>query len=283
MIVKTFNQVKKYLPAITIKADITSIDDMFNIAESELVEEIISQELYALLLLTLEVDKNLLGQCERVIALAGFLKAIPDLDLVLTQSGFAVHSSEAMLPASTARVKALTIGLQDRLDSSIDTLIRFLLASEKYQDIWRATSQFEKITAGLITNYSEFKDFAQYSSSFAQAYPRSYSEFKRLYSSFNIALMGDIASYLSSDFCNEVVEKVRDKESLSTHEKYVVGLLKYAICAMSLGDLQMGRAHTIKARAYMLKFPAAFPTFFLSPESQTLDNSDNSGAIFGML
>ncbi len=282
-IIQNFVTVKKYLPAVVIKADITALDDMFNIAEDELVEDILSLELYNRLLEEKDEDRNLLIQCERVISISGFLRAIPDLDLILTQSGFAVHNSESMVPASTARVKSLTSGLQERLDSATDTLIRFLLSSEKYQDVWRNSSQFEKITAGLITNYSEFKDFAQYSPAFAQTYPRNYSEFKRLYSSFNIALLGDIASYLSSDFCNEIIEKLRDRETLSLHEKYVVGLLKYAICAMSLGDLQVGRAHTIKARSYMLKFPDAFPTFFSSPESQALDSSDNSGAIFGML
>jgi len=283
MLIENFLQVKKYLPAITIKADITAIDDMLQMAESELVSDILSQELYERLLLKNEADNNLIGQCERVIAINGFLKAIPDLDLILTQSGFAVHNSEAMSPASTARVKSLTIGLQERVDSATDTLIRFLLASEKYEEIWKASAQFEKITAGIITNYSEFKDFAQYSPSVSAIYPRNYSEFKRLYSNFNLALLGEIASYLSYDYCNEIVEKLRDRDLLSTHEKYALGLIKYALCAISLNELNAGRAHIIKARAYMLKFSEAFPTFAQSPEASTVDNSDNDGAIFSML
>jgi hypothetical protein len=283
MIIENFLQVKKYLPAIAIKNDITSIDDMFNIAEAELIEDIIGPELHEKIEQKNEEDKSLYTQCERIIAIHGFIKAIPDLDLVLTQSGFAVHNSEAMSPASATRVKALSNSLQERMDTAIDTLIRYLLASEKYEDIWRTTNQFDKITSGLISNYSEFKDYALYSPAVANLYPKNYSEFKKMYSSFNLALMGEISSYISADYCNEIIEKVRDKEYLNTHEKYVINLVKYAICAISLNDLTSGRNHIIKARAYMKKFPESFPTFTASPEGQAIDNTDNSGPIFSML
>ncbi|MDP3387724.1 MAG: hypothetical protein Q8S24_10845 [Eubacteriales bacterium] len=283
MIIESFLQVKKYLPAITIKHDITSLDDMFNVVENELTENILSEELHNRLDEKREEDKSLFIQCERIISLTGFIRAIPDLDLVLTQSGFAVHNSEAMAPASTARVKALTNSLQERVDNAIDTLIRYLLSSEKYEDIWRVTPQFEKITSGLISTYSDFKEYAQYSPSVASQYPKSYSDFQKLYPNFNLALMGEISSYLSADYCSEIIEKIRDRENISTHEKYVINLIKYAICAMSMNDLPSGRVHVIKACSYMMKYPNTFQTFISSPEGQALDNTDNDRPIFSML
>ncbi len=283
MIIENFLEAKKYLPAITIKSDITAIDDMFNIAESELIEDIIGEELGDILSSNQEEDKPLLKLCQRVIAITGFLKAIPDLDLVLTQSGFAVHNSEAMLPASAARVSALTKSLQDRSDAATDALINYLISSEKYKDIWRNTIQFEKITSGLISSYSEFKRYAQYSPAVSAQYPKSYSEFKQMYTNLNLALMGEVSSYLSRDYCEELIEKVRDSEVLMLPEKHVLDSIRYAICAISMGDLVSGRSHIIKARAYMKNFPLVFPTFTNSPESQTIDYSDNSGSIYSML
>lgn len=283
MIIENFLEAKQFLPAIAIKSDITSIDDMFSIAESELVEDIIGTELHTKLSSKDEDDKGLLKLCQRVVAINGFIKAVPDLDLVLTQSGFAVHNSEAMAPASSARVIAMLKSLQDRADIATDTLIKYLMASEKYEEIWRNTTQFENITSGLICNYSEFKEYAQYSPAVSAQYPKSYSEFKRMYTNFNLALLGDVSSYLSREYCEELIEKFRDSEIITLDEKYVLRLVRHAICAISMGDLVTGRNHIIRARAYMKKFPLSFPTFTASPESQTIDNSDNSGPIFSML
>lgn len=283
MIIENFLEAKQFLPAIAIKSDITSIDDMFSIAESELVEDIIGTELHTKLSSKDEDDKGLLKLCQRVVAINGFIKAVPDLDLVLTQSGFAVHNSEAMAPASSARVNAMLKSLQDRADIATDTLIKYLMASEKYEEIWRNTTQFENITSGLICNYSEFKEYAQYSPAVSAQYPKSYSEFKRMYTNLNLALLGDVSSYLSREYCEELIEKFRDSEIITLDEKYVLRLVRHAICAISMGDLVTGRNHIIRARAYMKKFPLSFPTFTASPESQTIDNSDNSGPIFSTL
>lgn len=283
MIIENFLEAKQFLPAIAIKSDITSIDDMFSIAESELVEDIIGTELHTKLSSKDEDDKGLLKLCQRVVAINGFIKAVPDLDLVLTQSGFAVHNSEAMAPASSARVNAMLKSLQDRADIATDTLIKYLMASEKYEEIWRNTTQFENITSGLICNYSEFKEYAQYSPAVSAQYPKSYSEFKRMYTNLNLALLGDVSSYLSREYCEELIEKFRDSEIITLDEKYVLRLVRHAICAISMGDLVTGRNHIIRARAYMKKFPLSFPTFTASPESQTIDNSDNNGPIFSML
>lgn len=283
MIIENFLQAKHYLPAIAIKTDITSIDDMFCIAETELVDDILGTELHSLLNTKKADDSALYKQCQRIVAINGFLKAVPDLDLVLTQSGFAVHNSEAMAPASSARVNAMVRSLHERLDFATDNLIKYLLAAVKYEDIWRNSTQFDRITSGLISNYSEFKQFAQYSNSNASQYPKSYSEFKRMYTNLNLALMGEVSSYLSRDYCNELIEKYRDNEIFTLDEKYVLCLIRYAICAISMGDTSSGISHTIKARAYMKRHPDSFPTFINSSEAQTLFNSDNNGAIFSML
>lgn len=283
MIIKNFLQVKKYLPSITIKSDISSLDDMVSETEQELVNDILGEELHEKLVQNKEEDRALIIMCERIIALRGFEKAIPDLDLVLTQSGFAVHNSEAMSPASKERVKSLINSVQARADNAIDNLIKYLITSTKYDDIWRTTVQFERITAGFISSYSEFKEYAQYTHEKATLYPKNYSEFKRLYTSFNLAVIGEIASYISIDYCTNLLEKYRDREPLSLNEQYVLSLIRYAVCAFALEDMASGRKHVLKARAYMLKNPENFPVFTASAQALPLEETDNSGPIYSML
>lgn len=280
MIIDNFLQLKKYLPTIVIKGDVTAIDDYIIIAEEELTEDILSSDLYDIVIMKKDEDRKLIEKCERIVALSSFLMAIPDLDLVLTQSGFAVHNSESMSPASTARVKSLITSISERLDKARDSLIRFLLSSTLYADIWRVTVQFEKITSCIIPTYSEFKEYAPFST---PKYPNNYSEFKRLIPSLEIALMGEVSSYISRDYSLELIEKIRDNEPSTPEESEVIKLVKYAICAISLDNNAMGRTHVLKARSFMLKRPSMFPTFINSPEGQTLDSTVDNSPIFSML
>jgi len=151
MIIKDLKDAKKYLPSVVQKGDNIEMSDLFQLAEQQLVDDIIGEELYAELLKDKEDDKKLIVMCARIISVNGFLAAIPDIDLVLTQSGFAViNDNEGYAPASSARVKALTASLTDRSDNATDTLIRFLIASDRYEEIWRSSEQFTSITTHLI-------------------------------------------------------------------------------------------------------------------------------------
>ena len=257
---------------------------MFMIAEQQLVDDILGEDLYVKLNTNHADDSKLRVMCERIISLNGFIMAIPDIDLVLTQSGFAVtNDNDGYVPASSARVKALIASLTDRSDSATDTLVRFLMASDQYEDIWRASDQFTTITSGLIASFSEFKDYAQYSPAVSVNYPKSYAEFKKYYSALNIALLTEVASYLSRDYCIELVERYRDDEVITLHEKYVLTQIRHALCSLILEDQSLGRNFIIKARSYMLKFPTSFPTFMASPESQTVDIERSETGIFSTL
>ena len=283
MLIKNFKDFKKYLPAVEIKGDITTLDDMFAIANDDLENDILGTELYTLVDRQEEDDKKLVIICERVISLSSFLNAIPELDLVLTQSGFVVHSSESLSPASRQRVDALIASTSSRLDYATDKLILFLLSNTKYDEKWRGTTQFDFITSGLISTYSEFKKFAQYSPATAERYPKSYSEFKKFYPNMNVALMTVVASYISQAYCTELLEKYKDREVFSAFDQYVLNLLRYALSAIVLGDSVAGREFIVKAVAYMNDNISHFPTFAASPVSQSIELIHEDTPIFSML
>ena len=57
-----------------------------------------------------------------IVANEGFRKAIPSLDLILTQNGFGIVSDNNIAPASRDRVNALLAGVQATVDESIEAL-----------------------------------------------------------------------------------------------------------------------------------------------------------------
>lgn len=57
-----------------------------------------------------------------IVANEGFRKAIPSLDLILTENGFGIVSDNNVAPASRDRVNALLDGLQATVDEAIEAL-----------------------------------------------------------------------------------------------------------------------------------------------------------------
>lgn len=286
MIVSGYTEMKPFLPAVEMKSASTTIfNDALEVAQDDLVATIIGTDIEALLEAQVEdpdVHAKLRKLCQRVISQQAFLKSIPDLDLVLTDAGFGVVSNEKTQMASKDRVQSLTSNMKAKLDESKDALVVYLLKTTAYES-WRGTEEFGRLSDGLILTYGEFKDVAVLNNITAQAYPKSWGEFLDLNSALNVALMTDVASYISRDYAIELIEKVRDKEPMIPNEKKVLKIIKIAISSIALGDMATGMDQTLKAVAFMKDNPDDFPTFMESDESKALDLQHNDTPIFSMM
>ena len=281
MIVNGYNEMKPFLPAVEMKGTPTIFNDALEVAQDSLVADIIGTTLEAQLEEREQADSKLLKLCQRVISQQAFLKSIPDLDLVLTDAGFAVVNNEQTTMASRDRVQSLTINLQAKLDESKDALVLYLLSTAAY-DSWRGTEEFARLSDGLILTFAEFKDAGVLNNVTAAAYPKSWGEFYELNSALNVALMTDCASYISKDYSIEIIEKIRDKETFLPIEKKVLKLIKIAICAFAMGDRKIGLEQTLAAVGVMKANLDDFPTYRDSDEAQELTINHTDTPIFSM-
>lgn len=281
MIVKGFKEIKKYLPTIEMKGLPEVFDDAISIAQDNVADEILGLELEQQLEKRDEKDSKLLVLVQRIIAVQTFLSAIPEMDLVLTDAGFAVISNQDMAPASKDRVQALISSLKLKLDACKDKLILFLMSNSDY-DSWRGTEQFAKLSDGLILTYDDFKEVGVLNKKTEALYPHSWSDFFKLNSALNVALMTDVSSYISSDFAEEILEKIRDKEHFTAIERKVIKLVKIAIAAIAMGDRELGIDQAIKATAIMRANEKDFPTFHKSKEAAELKIQHADTPIFSM-
>lgn len=273
---------KPFLPAINMKGAPTVFDDALDLAQQALVNDIIGTTLETLLEEHPTDNKTLLKKCQRVIAVEAFLKSIPEMDLVLTDAGFGVISSQDIAPASKERVANLTMGLQAKLDDAKDDLVRYLLSSSTYSD-WRGTEQFARLSDGLILTYAEFKDVAVLNAITVKNYPQNWSGFLKLNAALNLALMTDVAAYISPDYADELLEKIRDNEVIVPNEKKLLHMVKVAISLIALGDRDSGVAHIIEAVSFMKAHESDFPTFMDSPASADFTNEHSDTPIFFMM
>lgn len=282
MIVNGYKEMKPFLPAVMMKGSPSIFDDALETAQDSLVTEILGVDLEARLEEQREEDAKLLKLCKRIISRQAFLSSIPELDLILTDSGFAVVNNEQMTMASKDRVQALTISLRQKLDEGKDALILYLLKTPEYES-WRGTEEFDRLSDGLIMTFGEFKDAAVLNNASAAAYPKSWSDFYDLNSALNVALMTDVASYISKDYASEILEKIRDKEIFLPSEKKALKLIKTAVCAYALADTKTGLDQTLAAVAVMKANIDDFPAYRDSVEAQVLGLKHSDTPIFSMV
>lgn len=281
MLVNGYNEMKPFLPSVEMKGTPTVFNDALDVAQQSLVTEIIGAALESQLEGRATADAKLFKLCQRVISQEAFLSSIPDMDLVLTDAGFGVVNNEQVTMASRERVTALANNLRLKLDDSKDKLILYLLQTAAYDD-WRGTEEFARLSDGLILTLGEFKDVAVLNNVTAAAYPKTWSEFFELNSALNVALMTDVASYISKDYATEIIEKIRDKETFLPIEKKVLRLVKIAIAAIAMGDRKLGLEQTLSAVAVMKANLSSFPTYRDSDEAQEMHLEHTDTPIFTM-
>lgn len=147
----------KYIPSI-IAIDEDEFSSMFE-------EELSTAEVYLKLNLLGDVynelanDAELTTLCQAVVAYRAAVRFIPQLDLLLTESGFAVTSNNNQSPASKERVERLIAVCKENSNDSIEDLFLFLEAKDDYYTAWQ--------TAKIYTRYDDMpcatnKVFTQY-------------------------------------------------------------------------------------------------------------------------
>lgn len=281
MLVSGYNEMKPFLPAINMKGAPTVFNDALDVAQQNLVEYIIGEYLEAQLEERSNEDKRLLKLCQRVISVDAFLRSIPEMDLVLTDSGFGVISNQDVAPASKERVANLTAGMKAKLDEALDRLVSYLISSSTYSE-WRGTEQFARLSDGLILTFADFKDVAVLNAITVKNYPQSWADFLKLNSALNLALVTDVSAYISPDYADEILEKIRDNERLLPNEKILIRMVKVAIAFIALGDRDNGVAQAVRCNVFMKANIADFPTFADSSAAQDLTLEHSDTPIFSM-
>ena len=281
MLVEGYSEMKKFLPAIEMKGEPTIFDEALAAAQERLVRLIIGDQLETQLEQRAAADHKLLLHCQRVISQDAFLESIPDLDLILTDAGFAVVNNEKVTMASRDRVDSLKKGTEDKLQASRDALIAYLLRTTAYNS-WRLTEEFEVFASALVTTYEEFKMVAILTNASAKSYPQSWNEFHALLPAMNTALMTDVASYISKEYAIELIGKIRERTQMSPAEKAVFLIIQRAATSYAMEDRAVGQQLATRAYSLMQKDLDSFPTFAASAEAKDIALQHADTPIFSM-
>lgn len=265
MILSNIKQAQEFLPSLNLSEDNKRFNNFFRRAQEWLVEHIIGESIEEVLETDLEVGQNdshkdLRVLCQRVIAEKALLDAIPEMDMQLTEAGFAVQSNDKMTPASAQRVDRLTNTMPLRIMMDCDTLVKYLIRNSdgtqenpSPYDSWRSTEQYKYLTACFMPTTAMFNRHLMPG-------VRSYEEYYDSLSSTALQMKTVAAYYVSGEEVGRLVELMRDNELLEVHREAIAWLCRVAT-SMWRGDERAARNYAMYARNIMMSDPDSFPAF----------------------
>lgn len=204
-----------------------------------------------------QVDMDLINLCLNVIANHAYWDAVPFLDVVHTNSGFAVISGNNKVPASKERVERLRTQCLTRRDTEVESLITYLEQNIQYHDDWKGSPTYSVLSDCLIQTARELELYANW-----QGTRKAFLKLRPLIIRETVSKLEPL---FSSDYLQELIEKQRDNDLTASDERVLV-LLKQ--CLGSLIDKNGIDAEIIAygALRYMDANEAQFPTYFASTE-----------------
>lgn len=210
---------------------------------------------------------------ERLECLKAFASLIPQLDLVLTPTGFGVVSNQNVAPASRDRVEALTNSV-NRL--SLDCLTELLSRIEKHP-LWHLR---EWICRGVLWTPADFMKLSNP--------PRNLDEW-----SATVDRARDAAGAIEERLGKEMAEAIfqmmlrRNNEKPMLTESRLVGYARAAVVAVMEGTDPDRRRALSNLERYAIRHVDDWPEFAESPEYKAhliepYENEKNSpGYFFG--
>ena len=237
MILKTLEQFTLAIPTAVAISNFTDVEPYVRSSEQRLKNRILGADLYTIVEAEDFADADLLHLCHSIIANHAFWDAAPFLDLVLTDSGFAVISATNKVPASKERVERLREQCLMRRDTEEELLIEFLELHPPYHDEWKGSPAYSVMTDCLIRTATELQQYGNWEG--------TRRDFLKLRPKLIHETMTRLEPVFSKDLIEGLIELQRD-DDLSGDNLKVAVLLKYALGSLVNGNTEaaeIGRAH----------------------------------------
>lgn len=265
MILKTLDQFQKAMPTAVAIENFSDVEPYLRSAELWISNQVLGKDLFDLVSTDAFADEDLLLLCRSVIANHAFWDAIPFLDLVLTNNGFAVISAQNKVPASKDRVDRLREQCLVRRDSEVELLIEFLEAHPDYHDEWKGSPAYSVMTDCLIRTATELAQYGNWEG--------TRRDFLKLRPKLIQETMTRLEPIFSGDYIDELVEKQRDGDVTNGDLKIIV-LLKYVLGSLVNGNTEAAAKIAGDALRYIDNHLTDFPTYSASAEYQARLASD---------
>ena len=267
MIVDTLDILKQHIATIAAVNSFALFKSYVEAAESWIKTQLLGADLFDFVEehKADEAHGALVVRVQRIIALNGFDRSVPFMDLVQTDNGFAVTNTEALAPASKERVAALRAGLQRECDAAIEDLLLFLEENADYHDEWKGSPVYTLLSDTFLPTFTLFQRYAPYSAAVDAIYPKCRLDFARLNGKLRGIMANQITNVLGTEFTNDLLEELRDND-LSDANKKLMEPLRFALGLYTMGLNAQADGFMGKITALLKANPEQYPVWAASPE-----------------
>ena len=243
MLISNIETLKKYIPTVA-GSNIDRYSTYLQTADEYLISELIGQTLYDKVAGETP-DAKLLGLCENIVALKGYMDAIPFLDLIETETGFAVvsDSQNNVVPASKDRVEKLIRGLDTRLSDAIEQLLEYIEGNATFYDDWKTAKAYTINHDSFIFTLTQFRRYARYDG--------SRLEWLKDISKVTRAMRNRIEPIISQEQSAEIITQLQGN-NLSAANKKIIEDLRFSLAAFVTGDDETGNNCLFRARKIII-------------------------------
>ena len=256
MIIADLNAARQYLPSLNTKVNNTRLNDFFEVAQREVVNRVLGQTFETVLETSVtdgeeDPHETLRTLTARAIALWGYLSAIPELDLQLSEAGFVVQSNDMMSPASQQRTDRLVASLKSRLSTAMDTLTEYLMSvsvTEQAYRSWRTTSQFKKLSRCFVPTLAIMR--LNIPSGFDRV-SVTWQDYYDMLGGMENHLDTLVASYISAEQI-AALKATYQNGPIQSIDGLVIKEIQKAVTAAAYGDSLTARNAAMRARSLML-------------------------------
>ena len=200
----------------------TALEPFSNSADATIKALLVGSDLYDYIEAMEDGDELKTTLCN-LIAFQLYKNAIPFVDLIQTNNGFAVVNNNNHAPASKERVERLILWCEQSIDLHTDLLIIQLMSNEAALTEWTKFKGFKNLTNCLFLTGVDFASYSKHSSR---------ADFLKLKPTLLAAQKNDVSAALSIDYVAELITQIRTNALTELNENIVdsckLVLAKYA-------------------------------------------------------
>lgn len=204
---------------------------------------------------------ELFVRAQLVVACKAYLIAIPKLDILETNNGFAVINDQKYAPASRERVNALTASFAESLDMALGRLIEYLEDSDAYRSLWCKAPMCTIMFGSYLPTLREFRKFGTFEG--------GYIDFIGARASVRSIILKHIEPRISRALSDRVVAEVQSG-TISLSVRSILDDLCYTLTGFYVGDTMLAITSLCRIREVLEAHPDDYPEFRDSEIYQTL-------------
>lgn len=235
MILSSYEEFMRFIPTtFDSNQDVVLFSQWVDIADYTAMQELFGEDLYNHIC-NLPDNDNFRILCKRYVCHDALFEGIPNLDLVLTNNGFAVvgGNGSTYVPASKDRVASLRMQEDVWREKFRENIVRRLSICPDLQNLWIKNPALPGIVDHLFVGYTDFRTFVpavdmRDPEVYRQAHARTFK-----------FLPEYIYSYISAEYYKELLKK-QYSSVVQTPDYFVLHAVKCAIGTLIRNDNPSG-------------------------------------------